>query len=74
MGVETIRLSARKRLGLLPFDSLTGQRCSLSDHAYFTTDPIFPPASSTNVPTSLQRHNNLVWVVQGNQLWLFGHP
>src|SRR5690606_23415887 len=61
---EDMRLATRKRLGLLPFDSLASVRCYCAPHTRFSVDPDhFHSCLKFRRTLHTLRHNNIVQVV-----------
>ena len=64
MADEAMRLSVRKRLGVLPFDSLSAHRCFCRFSTSFSSDPDhFHSCDKTKRKMLTQRHNNVVQVL-----------
>ena len=64
MDNSSMRIAIRKRLGLLPFDSLSKQFCFCRRTTAFDTDPDhFHSCDKTKRTCLTQRHNNLVQVL-----------
>jgi len=61
----SLRLAVRHRLGVLPYDSLSDQRCYCTTKTPFALDPDHFHSCAKHRRTLLtQRHNNLVQVLQ----------